>query len=139
MDVYVKVKALGKRKDLLAPTRYSLPDGIGSLRQLLTAVAQQEAERYNRKEPDTQQIPILTRQEIEDRANTGKVGFGRIYSDKKADPDKAAQRAVQSWEDGLVRVFMNEDELTQLDAPLVIPQGAVFTFLRLTFLTGSLW
>lgn len=138
MELYVRVKALGKRRDLLAPTLRTLPDGIGSLRQLLTALTEQEVERYNRKEPDTQLIPFLTGQEIDDRAQTGKVSFGGIYSDQKADPKKAVANTLQCWEDGLVRVFMNDEELTQADAPLVIPQGAVFTFLRLTFLAGSI-
>lgn len=139
MEIYVKVKALGKRKDILAPTPYTLPDGISSLRQLLTAVVQKEVESYNSKETKMQLIPFLTHQELDDQAKVGKVSFGRIYSDKKATPQKAIENALQCWEDGLVRIFMNEEELTQLDAPLMIPNGAVFTFMRLTFLAGSMW
>lgn len=139
MDIYVRMKAPGKRRDVLPPTPYSIPDGIGSLRQLITAIARQEAEAYNRKEPDAQLIPFLTRQELEDQSRTGKVGFGRIFSEKKADPQKAAENALQCWEDGLIRVFMNDEELTQPDAPLAIPTGAVFTFMRLTFLSGTNW
>lgn len=139
MEIYVRVKALGKRRDILAPTPYEIPDGIGSLRRLLTAVAQQEADRYNSKETDVQLIPFLTQQELEDQARAGKVSFGTIHSDKKADPQKAIENVLRCWEDGLVRVFMNGEELMQLDAPIEIPDGAVFTFMRLTFLTGSMW
>ncbi len=139
MEIYVKVKALGKRKDILAPAPYAIADGITSLRQLLTAVVQTEVDNYNRKEADVQLIPFLTRQEIEDQASAGRVSFGRLWSDKKANPEKAVANAIQCFEDGLVRVMMNETELTQLDAPLAIPAGAVFTFIRLTFLTGRLW
>ena len=39
----------------------------------------------------------------------------------------------------LVRVFMNEEELTDLDAPLTIEAQSVLTFIRLTFLAGSIW
>jgi len=138
MEIYINVKALGKRRDILAPTPYTIPDGIDSLRQLLTAIVLQEVDRYNRKEPDVQLIPLLTGQQIEDQAQTGKVSFGRIYSDKKADSQKAVANTLQCWEDGLVRVFMNDEELTQADAPLAIPQGAIFTFIRLTFLAGSI-
>lgn len=139
MEIYVRVKSLGKRKDILAPTPYSLPDGVGSLRQLFTAVVQAEVDSYNSKETEAQLIPFLTREALEDQAKTGKVSFGRIYSDKKANPRKAIDNALQCWQDGLVRVFMNGEELTQLDAPLVIPTGAEFTFIRLTFLAGSMW
>lgn len=139
MEIHVKAKALGKRKDILASTPYSLPDDIHSLRQLLTAVVLTGTARYNSKEPEKTLIPFLTQQELDAQAQTGKVGFGAVYSDKKADPDKAVATAIQCWEDGLVRVFMNEEELTQLDVPIVIPEEAVFTFIRLTFLTGSIW
>lgn len=139
MDIYVRVKALGKRKDILAPTPYTIPGGICSLRQLLSAVVQKEVAQYNSKETEAQLIPFLTQQELEDQAKIGKVSFGTIYSDKKADPGKAVTNAVQCWEDGLVRVFMNEEELTDLDAPLTIEAQSVLTFVRLTFLAGSIW
>ena len=139
MDIYVRVKAIGKRKNILAPTPYSIPDGICSLRQLLTVVVKKEVAQYNSKEPDAQLIPFLTQQELEDQAKIGKVSFGTIYSDKKADPGKAVINAIGCWEDGLVRVFMNEEELTDLDAPLTIEAQSVLTFMRLTFLAGSIW
>lgn len=139
MEIYVRVKALGKRKDILAPVPYTLPDGIESLRQLLTAVVQIELDKYNRKETELQLIPFLTQQELDDQSKAGKVSFGRTYSDKKANPQKAVQNALQCWEDGLVRVFMNNEELTELDTPIEIPNQAVFTFMRLTFLAGSMW
>ena len=139
MDIYVRVKAIGKRKDILAPALYTIPDGICSLRQLLTAVVQKEVDRYNNKEAEAQLIPFLTQQELGDQAKIGKVSFGSIYSDKKADPGKAVANAIGCWEDGLVRVFMNDEELTDLDAKLVIEEQAIFTFMRLTFLAGSIW
>jgi len=139
MDIYVRVKAIGKRKDILAPTPYTIPDGICSLRQLLTAVVEKEVAQYNSKETEAQLIPFLTQQKLDDQAKTGKVSFGTIYSDKKADPGKAVANAIQCWEDGLVRVFMDEDALTDLDAPLTIKARSVLTFIRLTFLAGSIW
>ena len=139
MDIYVRVKAIGKRKDILAPALYTIPDGICSLRQLLTAVVQKEVDRYNNKEAEAQLISFLTQQELDDQAKIGKVSFGSIYSDKKADPGKAVAKAIGCWEDGLVRVFMNDEELTDLDAKLVIEEQAIFTFMRLTFLAGSIW
>lgn len=139
MEIYVRVKALGKRKDILAPVLYTIPDGIRSLRQLLAAVVQKEVDSYNSKETEMQLIPFLTQQELEAQAKVGKVSFGRIYYDKKANPHKAIENVLQCLEDGLIRVFMNDEELTELDAQFDIPDQAVFTFIRLTFLAGSMW
>ncbi len=139
MHVYVRVKTLGKRKDVLPPRPYELPEGIGSLRGLLTAFAEAEVDRYNGKDPEAPLLSCLTAEEIEAQSETGKVSFGRLWSDQKADKAKAVQTAIQAFDDGLVRVLMDETELVQLDAPLTVHEGAVFTFVRLTFLAGRIW
>ena len=139
MQVYIRIKAVGKRKDVLEPSAYSIPDGIISLRQLLTAVAESEVDRYNQKDAEAQLIPFLTAQQIEDQAVAGKVSFGAIYSDKKADKQRAVENAIQCWQDGLVRVFIDEVEVTELDGSLSIRENAVLTFIRLTFLAGRMW
>lgn len=139
MQVYVKNKALGKRKDVLPPRPYELPEGISSLRELLTAFVEAEVECYNGKDPEAPLLSCLTAEEIEAQSETGKVSFGRLWSDQKADKAKAVKTAIQAFDDGLVRVLMDEAELFQLDAPLCIREGAVFTFVRLTFLAGRIW
>lgn len=139
MQIYVRVKAAGKRKDVLTPTPYTIPDHITDLRQFLTAVVESEVDRYNQKDTETQLIPYLTAQEVEDQAAAGKVSFGTIYSDKKANKEKAVQNAIQCFQDGLVRVLIGEEELTDLDKPVVVQENTVFTFIRLTFLAGRMW
>ena len=44
--------------------------------------------------------------------------------------------AIQSFEDGIYRVFAGEDEVTDLDQAFSWPEGTVFTFIRLTMLSG---
>ena len=139
MHVYVRVKTLGKRKDVMPPKPYELPEGIGSLRELLTAFVEAEVERYNGKGPEAPLLSCLTAEEIETQSETGKVSFGRLWSDQKADKAKAVKTAIQAFDDGLVRALMDETELTELDAPLKVHEGAVFTFVRLTFLAGRMW
>lgn len=139
MQVFVRVKALGKRKDVLPPQPYALPDGISSLRELLTAFVETEVERYNGKDTEGPLLAALSAEEIQAQAESGKVGFGRLWSDRKADAERAVKSAIQAFEDGLVRVLMDNMELKDLDAPLSVPEGAVFTFVRLTFLSGRMW
>ena len=139
MQVYVRVKTLGKRKDVLPPRPYELPEGISSLRGLLTAFVEAEVDRYNSKGTEAPLLSCLTAEEIEAQSETGKVSFGRLWSDRKADKAKAVQTAIQAFDDSLVRVLMDDVELTELDTPLKIHEGAVFTFVRLTFLAGRMW
>ncbi len=139
MRVYIRMKVAGKRKDVLQPTPYRIPNGTGNLRQLLMAIVNSEVDRYNKKDADGGMIPFLTTEQIDDQAVAGKVSFGTVFSDKKADKQKAVENAIRCWQDGLVRVFLKETELTELDAPLSIPENAEFTFIRLTFLAGRMW
>lgn len=139
MQVYVRVKVAGKRKDVLQRVPYSIPGNIGNLRKLLTGIVECEVDKYNKKDTESQMIPYLTAEQIGDQAVAGKISFGNIFSDKKANKQTAVENAIQCWKDGLVRVFMNERELTELDAPLSIPENAEITFIRLTFLAGRMW
>lgn len=139
MKIYVRVKAVGKRRPILEETPYEISGAVKTLRDLLTCLVKTEVERYNQKGADVQLIPFLSKEDIADQASAGKVGFGRIYSEKKADVTKAVENAMTCFEDGLVRVFCGERELEHLDEEVQLNEGDVFTLIRLTFLAGRLW
>ena len=139
MNVYIKLKSAGKRRPVLDSVPYALPDGISSLRQLIEAVVRQEVAKYNDRGTENMLVSFLTETEIKEQSTVGKVGFGRLYSDKKADPDKAVETAVLGFEDGLFRVMVGDKEATELDGLLEISEDDTLTFIRLTFLAGRLW
>ncbi|MCL2146352.1 MAG: hypothetical protein FWH52_00970 [Synergistaceae bacterium] len=139
MNVYIKCKAVGKRRPVLNDTPYALPDGIASLRQLIEAVVRQETGKYNSRGMENMLVPFLTESEIYDQSEAGKIGFGRIYSEGRPDPGKAVETAWQGFEDGLFRVLIGQKEAKELDAPLEIQENDALTFIRLTFLAGRLW
>ena len=139
LHILVNVKSVGKRKSALTGMPYTLPDIPATLRDLITAIVENEVNSYNAKETDAMLLPFLTQEQISDQSTAGKVGFGRIYSDKKADPQKAVETALQGYEDGLFRIIINETEIQGLDTPITIKDGDTLTFIRLTFLTGRLW
>ena len=139
MNIYIKLKSAGKRRPILENTPYNFPEGVNTLRQLIEMVVRQETEKYNSRGTENMLIPFLTESEIFEQSTVGKVGFGRLYSDKKADPEKAVETALQGFEDGLFRVVINDVEITEINNPLVINENDVITFIRLTFLAGRLW
>ena len=139
MNIFVNLKSIGKRKKGLERIPYTLPDGITTLRELIEAFVRQGADAYNARGTDNMLIDFLTEDKIEDKASVGKVDFGRLYSENKADLAKATAAAIQGFEDGLFRVLVNGLEYTELDAPLAVEEGDTLTFIRLTFLAGRLW
>lgn len=139
MQIYVNVKQAGRRRSALAQRPYTVPNGTDTLRALLSELVRQEAAAYNAKGGDSNLVALLTPEQLDDMAGAGKVGFGRVYGGRKADAEKAVANALQCFADGLVRVFQNDEERTDLDAPLRINENDTFTFLRLTFLAGRMW
>lgn len=139
MRINVRMKMPGKRRPVLGEVPIEISDTVKTLRELLTELVKIEVERYNQKGVDMQLIPFLSKEELEEQAAVGKVGFGRIYSDKKTNVTKAVENALACYEDGLVRVFCGEQELEELDGEIQLKEGDTLTFIRLTFLTGRMW
>jgi hypothetical protein len=139
MKIYVTMKSLAKRKDFLAKKQVRLEGTPGTLRELLTVLVTSYVQEFNATQRDTNLVSFLTNDEIEQEARTGKVSFGSKYNDKKTDLQTAVMTAIQAFEDGLYRVFINEKELSGLDGPLGIQEGDQLTFIKLTMLAGRMW
>jgi len=139
MNVYVKLKSIGKNRPILADTPYAIPDGIGSLRQLIEYVIGQEVSAYNQRGIENMLVSFLTEQQIADQIDTGKVSFGRLHTERKASVAKATEAAMIGFSDGLIKVIVGDQEINDLDTPLAINEGDSIVFIRLTFLTGRVW
>lgn len=139
MKIYIKIKSIGKKRPVLDNVPYTISDNIKTVREFISALVEIEVKKYNQKGTDMQLVPFLRSEEIEEQATVGKIGFGRIFSEKKADLEKAVENACQCYEDGMVRIFQNEEELGALDDTLSINANDCFTFIRFTFLAGRLW
>ncbi|MEE1031040.1 MAG: hypothetical protein U0L12_02745 [Ruminococcus sp.] len=139
MKIYIRIKSAGRRRPVLDNVPYEIPDNVQTVRELITEIVKMEVKKYNDKGTDVQIIPFLTQEELEEQAQVGKVGFGRIYSEKKADERKAIENALQCFGDGIVRIFQNEEELAGLETKIQIKEQDVFTFMKFVFLAGRMW
>lgn len=147
MKIYVNIKNAGRRKPVLEKEEYVIADGVKSVMEFIAAVVSCEVEKFNLKlkegsddgESVAKSAFLMTNEEINEKAQVGKVGFGRIYSNKDADYDKALKNALQCYDDGLVIIFQNDNELGEQQSEMVVREGDVFTFVKLTFLAGRYW
>lgn len=139
MEIFVQTKSVGGKKAPLERRPCTVPDAVRTLGDLITAIVRGEVERYNSQEADPIFCRFLTQQELEDRAQAGRVSFGRIYSHRKANADTAVATALQGFADGLFRVVAGGQAVEALDAPLELREGDTVTFIRLTFLAGAFW
>lgn len=142
MEIKVNIKSMGKRKQSVEPVMYDLPlgeKGAFTVRQLVTELTRAGVEDYNRRLEEPEILKCLTKENIEDQAKGGKVSFGVIYGEKAADFQKAADNAIQCFEDGIYRIFLDDRPLERLDEEIGEAGKGTFTFVRLTMLSGRLW
>lgn len=107
--------------------------------ELIVAVVIRQVQEYNERLDQNDLLKYLTDAEIEEKATSGKVSFGVNYNGLPADAEKAIRNALQSFEDGIFRVFLNDTELESLDEIIQLQEGDKLTFIRLTMLAGRIW
>lgn len=142
MEFWVQIKTIGKRKIGLEKVKYEMPEIITddlSLKQFISHIVKKEIASYQKKTEQTGLFSLLSGEELEDGILSGKVTFGTLYRKAEVDEAKAIACALQSFEDGEVRIFQNDKVLDCLDQQLHISSNDVFTFIRLTFLAGRLF
>ncbi|MBQ0152723.1 MAG: hypothetical protein KBS61_07520 [Chryseobacterium sp.] len=144
MEIKVVVKQLGKKHPILSEQKIEIEyqDSNITLEHLLKAIVKQQVETFNAKsfeleDEDLIKLPIDNYLNI--LTDTGKIGFGSIYNQKKADLQKAQENAILAFEDGLFAVFCNQEQIKHLADTIDLSLDPTFTFIRLTFLAGSYW
>jgi hypothetical protein len=138
MQIFIKIKQAGKRRLVLEKQPLEIVE-IGqspTLEQLLSAIVSQQVELYNSKSIDKPIFDFLTEKQINENVSTGKIGFGAIYREEKADFKKAIRVALDAFTDGLFIVFLNDKLMEKLDEKVVLNEKSVLTFVRLTLLIG---
>ena len=129
MKAYIQVKQLGKRKCSIEKMPVDFPVAPASVQELIEAVVSWQVSEYNERLLQSEMLKYLTREEMEDKAAAGKVDFGA----------EAIINALQSYEDGIFRIFLNDAELGELSSPIQLKEESTLTFIRLAMLSGRLW
>lgn len=134
--IYVRMKKLGKQKSAdLQSVPFALDEKPQTVRELLVSLTRLGVRQYNERKDQGQILAYLTREEIAEQAARGKVSSG-LRGGADAVEDKAVENTIQCFEDGLYRVFAGETELTALSDAIPWTENMIFTFVRLTMLSG---
>ncbi|WP_203363112.1 hypothetical protein [Bacillus sp. REN10] len=138
MKIYTRVKSIGKRRPVLQLQELEM-NPVRNLHELIVEVVTQQVKEYNEKPLEKAIWIYLIDEDLEEAARNGKVSFGDRKNENQQDLEKAIQNAIQSFEDGLYCVLVNDEEISNLDAPLDLKEEDVLTFIRLTMLAGRAW
>ena len=135
MKAYIQVKQVGKRKCSIEKMPVDFPTPPASVQELIEAVVCWQVKEYNERLQQSEMLKYLTSEEMEDKAAAGKVGFEA----RPAAETEAIINALQSYEDGIFRIFLDDAELGELSSSVQLKEESTLTFIRLTMLSGRLW
>ena len=123
--IYVRMKKLGKQKGAdLQPIPFELDTNPQTVRELLIVLTRLGVKQYNARKDEWQLLSYLT-----------KITSG-LRGGADAKEDQAIENTLQCFEDGIYRVFAGEQELAALSDMIPWTDDMIFTFIRLTMLSG---
>jgi hypothetical protein len=137
--ITISGKQFGRGKVLFPAWEMALPTGaVFTLRDFLTAVVRHEVSAFKERQEQRQVLNALTAQAIAEGAERGKIDMGgRPDTHTEVDEAGAVHNAIQSFEDGLYYVFVDNEQQTDLEAVLPLHDGSQVMFLRLVALAGG--
>ncbi|GAA4115637.1 hypothetical protein GCM10022393_15870 [Aquimarina addita] len=133
----LQLKRLGKKRIKTVDVNVAtIPE---TLSELIIACVQSQVQKYNEKREGEVLISFLTPGEIEEQSTKGKMTFGDIENKKLAEENKAIEQALEAFTDGLFLVFIDDEEITEINTKITLTDKSNITFIRMTFLTGTHW
>lgn len=137
MYIYMNIKQIGKRKDVIDKVPFIYEKKPKTLRELIADTVTICVNDYVMRMEKGQSV--IDQEAMDDMASVGKIAFGIIYGERKPDVQEAIDAAIAGFRDGLFRVFLNDEEIEELDESINFREGDVVTFIRLTMLAGRIW
>lgn len=139
MRLRVNVKQAGKRRPAVREDVLEVSEEILTLRDLIRDVTERRVKDWNERTEDDFILRALSAEEMEAGAAVGKIAYGERMNRALQDSEQAVKSALQSFEDGLYCVFIDEEQIEHLDASIFLKEESVLTFVRLTMLAGRMW
>ena len=139
IQIYVALKHMGNVTKKVKEYPFLLGKVPCTFRELIEESVKSCIEAYKARENNAKNPAPFTDEQLYGMSEIGKFAFGVHYNENNVDEAKPIQTAIDAVQDGLVRVFKGTEEITDLDAKIEISEGEVFTFVRLTMLSGRMW
>ena len=146
MKILFEQKKPGRLKQTIKPMVVDIDLKNHTVDGLITSTVKRFVEIYNDSfsqtpeefDNDTQHAVISSR-DISDLAEAGRVAFGIVFGGKPVVEEEAIINALQCYEDGLFRIFLNGTQLGRGKEYIDIKEGDTVTIVRLTMLAGRMW
>ena len=137
--IYVALKHMGNLTKKIKTYPFDLAKTPQTFRELVEESVRSCIASYKARAENANNPQPLSDEEWRGMQEIGKFAFGVHYNENDINEAKAVKTALDAVRDGIVRVFKGNDELIGLENELEISEGDVFTFVRLTMLSGRMW
>jgi len=137
MVIYVNLKKIGGRNKKIEKKEFYLENTPKTTRELITEVVKTSVKNYAKEKEKL--IDYLALNEIKDKVQAGKVANSNEFDDRLPDVQSAIENALLSFEDERVRIFLEDEELKNLDEKIDLKENSNITFIKMTMLSGGIW
>ena len=141
--ITIEGKQFGRGRALFPTWQMPLPadgdeaSGCRTLRDLIARVVREEVSAFRERQAERRLVRALTATQIAEGAAKGKIDMGGREDMQEVDADAAVATALQAFEDGVYYVFVDDQQVETLDAPVRLRSESRVTFLRLVALAGG--
>lgn len=139
MKLKINVKKFSKKQNEIAQIEMDYPGGVQTIRDLLTETVTIMVSEYTKRMDQGERLSVLTKKEIDDKSTSGKIAFGINYGKNRPDLEKSIQAAWECFEDGIVVLFINGEQVEELETSVSLQEGDELTFVRMVPLAGRMW
>ena len=139
IQIFVSLKHMGNISSRVREIPFLLADKPHTFSDFIVEAVKACVNSYKSRAILSQNPSPFSDEQFENMREIGKFAFGVHYNENEVDLYEAINTALNAVSDGLVRVFNNNVELTELDTEIEISEGDVFTFVKLTMLSGRMW
>ncbi len=139
MFIKVALKHPGNLTKRVAIRPFFITRKPNTFGNLIDEVVRTSVEAYMERDKRAEPYQPLDDEQFAGMAEVGKFAWLLPVDTKPIALSEAIIIARTAIEDGLVRVFQNEQELTNFDEAIEVNEDDIFTFVRLTMLSGRMW
>ena len=136
MELKVQLKQAGKKGSSIETGRLIFERPPKTVEELLTMTVKACLNNFRNKKSGE---VLLNQEQIEDMSVSGKIGFGIVEGNRDIKDEEAIANTLQSFEDGMVALFIDDKRYEELDAKLALSGEETLTFVKLILLAGRMW
>lgn len=135
----VEARVVGQRGSTIEPRPIEdVPVGPEvPLRALIAHIVRAEVAAYDARDGERRLVRVLSFNEIAAGAVAGRIDSGGHERRARADADTAVATALEAFDDGLYLVFVDGQQVEDLDTRVLTGPDTRIRFLRLTALAGG--